>query len=53
MPIGVLRSVDLPTFESGMTAQIQREIDKRGPGDLEKLLHAGETWTVHEDGTVS
>ncbi|MBP1643159.1 MAG: thiamine pyrophosphate protein domain protein TPP-binding protein [Acidobacteria bacterium] len=53
VPIGVLRKVDLPTFESGMSAQIQRETEKRGAGSLDKLLVAGETWTVHEDGSIS
>jgi len=53
VPIGVLRRVVTPTFESGMAAQVEREIEKRGAGSLEKLLHGGETWTVHEDGTIS
>jgi 2-oxoglutarate ferredoxin oxidoreductase subunit beta len=53
VPIGVLRKVDLPTFESGMSAQIQRETEKRGAGRLDQLLVAGETWTVHEDGSIS
>ena len=53
VPIGVLRKVDLPTFESGMSAQIQRETEKRGAGSLDKLLVVGETWTVHEDGSIS
>jgi hypothetical protein len=29
-----------------MAKQVQDIIAKRGPGDLEKLLHAGDTWEV-------
>jgi len=53
VPIGVLRRVESPTFEAGMAEQIRHETERRGPGSLEKLLRSGETWAVHEDGTVS
>jgi 2-oxoglutarate ferredoxin oxidoreductase subunit beta len=53
VPIGVLRRVELPTFETGVVAQIQRETERRGVGSLEALLRAGDTWTVHADGTIS
>jgi len=52
-PIGVFRSVDKPVYEHAVANQIQGEIDRMGEGRLEKLLNSGETWTVHEDGTVS
>jgi 2-oxoglutarate ferredoxin oxidoreductase subunit beta len=52
-PIGVLRSVDLPSFESGVVGQIEREKERKGEGSLEQLLKSGDVWTVHEDGTVS
>jgi hypothetical protein len=29
-----------------MNQQIKDVIAKRGPGDLSKLLHAGDTWEV-------
>jgi hypothetical protein len=29
-----------------MTRQIQVAIEKRGKGDLEKLLGSGDTWTI-------
>ncbi|MGB9333915.1 MAG: 2-oxoacid:ferredoxin oxidoreductase subunit beta [Candidatus Acidiferrales bacterium] len=46
-PIGVLRSYDtLPRYEDVANAQIQDVIAKRGKGDLEKLLRAGDTWVV-------
>ncbi|MFN0207296.1 MAG: 2-oxoacid:ferredoxin oxidoreductase subunit beta [Planctomycetota bacterium] len=45
-PIGVLRSVEKPTFDSGVHAQINRVNKKEGPGDLHSLLYSGDTWEV-------
>ena len=46
-PIGVLRSWDdVPRYEDVMTKQIHDVNAKRGPGDLAKLLRAGDTWEV-------
>jgi 2-oxoglutarate/2-oxoacid ferredoxin oxidoreductase subunit beta len=45
-PIGVLRSWDRDRYEDVMSKQVQDIISKRGAGDLEKLLHAGDTWVV-------
>ncbi len=46
-PIGVLRSSDvLPRYEDVANAQINDVIAKRGKGDLDKLLKAGDTWEV-------
>ena len=45
-PIGVLRSWDRDRYEDVMSKQIQDIIAKRGPGDLSKLLNAGDTWEV-------
>ncbi len=53
VPIGVLRRVERPTFEAGVVGQIEGERERKGAGTLEALLRAGETWTVHEDGTIS
>mgnify|MGYP001562580141 CR=1 FL=1 len=52
-PIGVLRRVDLPTFEAGVVSQIEREKERKGEGSLEQLLRSGDVWTVHADGSVS
>jgi len=52
-PLGVLRKVDLAPFETGVLAQIEREREKRGPGNLDKLLRSGDVWTVHPDGSIS
>jgi 2-oxoglutarate ferredoxin oxidoreductase subunit beta len=46
-PIGVLRAWDdLPRYEDVMKDQIQEVVAKRGPGDLNKLLRAGDIWEV-------
>ncbi len=53
VPIGVLRRVEMPTYESAVVAQIEQETGRRGVGSLDKLLHSGDVWTVHADGTIS
>jgi len=46
-PIGVLRDwSDQPRYEEVLNAQIKEVIAKRGAGDLNKLLRAGDTWEV-------
>jgi 2-oxoglutarate ferredoxin oxidoreductase subunit beta len=45
-PIGVLRAVDAPCYEDATAEQIRRVREKKGPGDLAGLLHAGDTWEV-------
>ena len=46
-PIGVLRAwEDVPRYEDVSAKQIQDVIDKRGRGNLEKLLQTGDIWTV-------
>jgi 2-oxoglutarate ferredoxin oxidoreductase subunit beta len=46
VPIGVFRDIEKPTYEDLMTGQIEGAIAKMGPGNLEKLINSGETWTV-------
>jgi len=46
-PIGVLRAWDeVPRYEDLIHEQLKEVQDKRGPGDLNKLLRAGDTWRV-------
>ena len=45
-PIGVLRAVEAPRYEDLMAEKIRRVKSKRGEGDLEALLRAGDTWEV-------
>ncbi len=51
-PLGVLRAVDLPTYEEGVVHQIEAQIEARGHGTLQDLLFSGELWTVEEDGSI-
>jgi 2-oxoglutarate ferredoxin oxidoreductase subunit beta len=48
IPIGVIRSVEQPTYEAVLQDQIDDAIARRGAGDLAALLHSGDTWTVEE-----
>ena len=45
-PLGVLRAVDAPPYEEGMSEQLRQIIAKKGPGELDALLKAGDTWEV-------
>ncbi len=46
VPIGVFRSVEKPSYEELMDAQVNDAISRMGPGNLEKLLNSGDTWVV-------
>jgi len=46
VPLGVLRAVDRPTYETLMERQIDEAIARQGPGDLQALYAEGDTWTV-------
>jgi 2-oxoglutarate/2-oxoacid ferredoxin oxidoreductase subunit beta len=46
VPVGVFRSVAKPTYEELLEAQVEDSISRMGPGNLEKLLHSGDTWVV-------
>ncbi len=45
-PIGVLRAIDAPRYEDLSHEQLRAVQQKRGTGDLAKLLQAGDTWVV-------
>ena len=45
-PVGIFRSVERETYEHLLDAQIASAIDKQGRGQLAKLIHSGDTWTV-------
>ena len=45
-PFGVFYREDRPTYEHLLHTQIEGLIEKRGKGDLDALLHAGDTWTI-------
>ena len=45
-PIGVLRSVDRPVYDTQMADQLDTAVEQHGKGDLAALLAGGDTWTV-------
>jgi 2-oxoglutarate ferredoxin oxidoreductase subunit beta len=45
-PIGVFRSVQRQVYDELMAEQLETATAERGEGELEALLHAGETWVV-------
>lgn len=44
--MGVIRSVTHPSYDELLHAQEAEAKQKKSEGDLEKLVYAGETWTV-------
>jgi 2-oxoglutarate ferredoxin oxidoreductase subunit beta len=44
--IGIFRDVARPVYGELMDRQVEAATEKLGPGDLEKLLHSGDTWVV-------
>ena len=45
-PLGVFRQVDRPVYGEALEHQLRTAAAQQGPGDLERLLHSGDTWTV-------
>ena len=45
-PIGVFRAIDAPKYDEELNKQVEFAREKEGEGDLEKLFHSGDTWTV-------
>jgi 2-oxoglutarate ferredoxin oxidoreductase subunit beta len=45
-PIGVLYAAERPSYEAGVQAQVDVARSRPGAGDLERLLHQGDVWTV-------
>jgi len=46
LPIGVLRAIEKDCYEDMLQQQIDSAMTQRGAGDLEALLHSGDTWEV-------
>ena len=46
VPLGVFRSVDRAVHHELEVAQHDSVLQSRGEGDIEKLLNAGDTWTI-------
>jgi len=45
-PVGIFRTVDRPSYDQLLVEQIDSAIAKSGPGSLDKLINAGDMWTV-------
>ena len=45
-PIGVLRDVQRPVYDTDMTTQLEKAVEHHGKGDLGALLAGSDTWTV-------
>lgn len=45
-PIGVIYSIDKPTYDQDMVNQINSAKEKKGTGSVQDLLNAGDTWKV-------
>ena len=46
-PFGVFRSVERPAYDEAVAEQLLEVAkEQRGEGDLEALLHAGDTWQI-------
>ena len=46
-PIGVIYSIDKPTYNQDMLDQIENAKEKKGSGKVQDLLNAGDTWKVN------
>ncbi len=45
-PIGVLRSVRRPVYDTLMAEQLERAVAEQGPGDLAALLAGKDSWSI-------
>ena len=45
-PFGVIYTEDRPTYEEGMTAQIEELTARKGRPSLDKILSGDKTWTI-------
>ncbi|MCX4865186.1 2-oxoacid:ferredoxin oxidoreductase subunit beta [Streptomyces sp. NBC_00257] len=45
-PIGVLRDIDRPVYDTLMAEQLDTAVEQHGKGDLAALLAGNDTWTV-------
>ena len=48
VPLGVFRCVERPIYEEQVLAQGKQAVEEHGPGDLDALYNAADTWIVPE-----
>ena len=46
LAIGIIRDVDAPTYDEGVSQQVEEVRAKKGFSTLRDMILAGETWTV-------
>ena len=46
VPLGVFRAIEQPVYDDLMSEQLAEAREQQGEGDLEALLHSGDTWVV-------
>ncbi len=46
LPVGVIREVEKPCYETMLDDTVSQAIEKQGAGDLKALLNSGDTWEV-------
>ncbi|MDX9925606.1 MAG: 2-oxoacid:ferredoxin oxidoreductase subunit beta [Ignavibacteriaceae bacterium] len=46
-PIGIFRQITKPTYNEGLTSQIEHVTEKKGKGTLKSLLYSGGTWEAN------
>jgi 2-oxoglutarate ferredoxin oxidoreductase subunit beta len=45
-PVGVFRDVERPVYDELLAQQLDKAVAKQGAGDLDRLLHSGDTWEL-------
>ncbi len=45
-PMGVFQSLDRPSYDDSVQAQIDHEIETKGAGDISELMKGKESWVV-------
>ena len=45
-PLGIFRAVDRPVYGDAMEHQLRTAAEQQGPGEIDRMLHSGDTWTV-------
>jgi 2-oxoglutarate/2-oxoacid ferredoxin oxidoreductase subunit beta len=47
LPLGVFRAVDAPPWGADLVAELRANREALGDADVDAMLHAGDTWTIH------
>lgn len=50
LPLGVFLDIERTTYEDELSRQVADAIAKQGEGDLDALLHDGQTWEISGNG---